>query len=188
VKAFSGATGAVLSSFMAYDQSFRGGVSVSGIESYIFVHTSFIIFPSQIVTGAGPGGAPHVRVFDALSGHLKSEFMAFDARLRGGVNVAATLVRGFNSFPIIAAAQATGGPPTVRVCSTDGSLLSSFLAYDAGFTGGVTLAFEDFTAKLLTGTGRGGQPLVLQWRESDYVQERSVYAFDPAFLGGVYVG
>ena len=188
VKAFSGATGDVFSSFMAYDQSFRGGVSVAGIPSYLIGNSDI---PSQIVTGAGPGGAPHVRLFNALTGALGSEFMAFDQSLRGGVNVAAGAETGFGARPLIATAQASGAPPAVRIYIsffTTNRLDREFLPYGAStFAGGVTLAFDPFE-NLLTGTGRGGLPLVLQWRMSDLTLERSVYAFDPAFLGGVFVG
>src|SRR4029079_15101187 len=49
---------------------------------------------NQLVTGAGPGGGPHVKVFDFITDgtgfHLNEQigFMAFDPGFRGGVNVA----------------------------------------------------------------------------------------------------
>ena len=39
-----------------------------------------------VVTGAGPGGGPHVRLF-TTNGALKSEFFAYAADYPGGVNV-----------------------------------------------------------------------------------------------------
>jgi hypothetical protein len=40
----------------------------------------------DIVVGAGPGGGPNVRVFDA-TGVMHSDFFAFDPSFRGGVVV-----------------------------------------------------------------------------------------------------
>ena len=71
--------GRVKGQFFAYGQDFRGGVSVSvgnwdsqgGLE---------------IVTAAGPGGGPHIRIFD-VSGQVKSHFFAYEQSWHGGVNV-----------------------------------------------------------------------------------------------------
>ena len=42
-----------------------------------------------LVTGAGPGAGPHVRVFDMETGQELLSFYAYDAGFRGGVRVAA---------------------------------------------------------------------------------------------------
>jgi hypothetical protein len=88
VKAFSRATENTLStvsSFFAYDPLFRGGVEVGSMMS------SSIPVGSTVLTGAGPGGGPHVRGFD-LSNPLgqPSEVLSFYAEspaFRGGVAV-----------------------------------------------------------------------------------------------------
>src|SRR5260370_479352 len=81
VKVFD-AAGATVASFFAYDPTFTGGVSVAAGS----VLNSF--GRADIVTGAGPGGGPHVRVFGGFSGLLAREFMAYDGSFRGGVSVA----------------------------------------------------------------------------------------------------
>src|SRR5262249_4759498 len=63
VKVFSGASGALLNSFMAYDAAFTGGVNVA-------VGRVTGAANAEIITGAGPGGGPHVKVFNGLTGEL----------------------------------------------------------------------------------------------------------------------
>jgi len=69
--------------FFAYDARFRGGVHVT---------TGDLDGDgkAEIITGAGPGGGPHVRIWKEINGHFQvvNEFFAFDPNFRGGVNVA----------------------------------------------------------------------------------------------------
>ena len=72
--------GTVKGSFFAYDEAFRGGVRVAvgdlGEDG-----------KAEIYTAAGPGGGPHVRIFDE-HGKVTGSFFAFEEDLRNGVNVA----------------------------------------------------------------------------------------------------
>src|SRR5205814_6137072 len=76
VRAFSGATGAALASFFAYDSSFRGGATVAAADLDGDGR-------AEIVTGAGPGGGPHVRSFRP-DGTAALGFFAFDPSFLGG--------------------------------------------------------------------------------------------------------
>lgn len=201
VKLFDGATGDVLSSFMAYNINFRGGVSVAAHE-LTTVDTGGgppVDLPGTIVTGAGPGGGPHVRVFTALTGDVQFEFLAYDASFIGGINVATGNVESpspnqFGNYNIITA-PASNGPPVVRVFN-GGTMSQQFLAFDVGFLGGVTLSTirlgQNFSPILLTGAGPGGAPFVNQFQtlvDGNPLQlTRSGLVFDPAFTGGVFVG
>ncbi len=116
--------------FFAYDPAFRGGVRVA-------VATSS--GRGQIVTATGPGGGPHVRLWDFNSSGVRDAggWFAYAPSWTGGVNVAAGQVDG---SPSVVTGVGPGGGPHVRVFSTSGSLRHEFFAYAAGFGGGVNVA------------------------------------------------
>jgi len=83
VKVFSGADRSLLLSFQAYAAGFPGGVTV-GVLSDPQQPNAF-----DIVTGAGPGGGPHVRVFDSTGTQLpgaQASFFASEPEFAGGVS------------------------------------------------------------------------------------------------------
>src|SRR5262249_10659082 len=71
VRVFDGRTGALIREFMAYDERFPGGVFVAAADVN---HDGF----ADIVTGAGPGGGPHVKVYSGQTGALLDSFMAYN--------------------------------------------------------------------------------------------------------------
>ncbi len=82
MRAFSLAGGVVteVASFFAYDPAFSGGVTVAAADL-----TGDGV--AEIITGAGPGGGPHVRAFNLAGGtpiELTS-FFAYDPAFSGGV-------------------------------------------------------------------------------------------------------
>src|SRR5262249_55570772 len=136
VQVFNPFTGNLQFSFFAYDPSFRGGVRVA---------TGDVTGDGvpDIITAAGPGGGPHVKVFDGLTGFsgLKAvevrSFFAYDPSFTGGVFVASGFVNNDEFADIITGADAGGGPHVIVYSGKDGSILRSFFAYDANFHGGV---------------------------------------------------
>lgn len=70
VKAFDGVTGDLLLSFFAYTPAFTGGINVAVGD----VNSDGL---ADIITGAGPGGGPHVKVFDGRTGAEQASFFAF---------------------------------------------------------------------------------------------------------------
>jgi hypothetical protein len=81
VQAFSGASGAPLHGFMAFDAGFQGGARVGSIDRNGDGRDDFL-------TGAGPGGSAHVRSLDAVSLNAIDSFFAFGAGFPFGVFVA----------------------------------------------------------------------------------------------------
>ena len=62
-------TGAVISRFLAYDKGFKGGVRIGVADG----NGDGI---PELITGAGPGGAPHVKGFGGPKLDLLYEFLA----------------------------------------------------------------------------------------------------------------
>ena len=184
VRVFSGADLAELYSFYAYDPAFVGGVSVAAGD----VNGDGL---ADIITGAGPSGGPHVRVFSGADLAELYSFFAYDPAFSGGVSVAAGDVDGDGLADIITGAGPAGGPH-VRVFSGAGlAELYSFFAYDPAFAGGVSVAAGDVNgdglADIITGAGPAGGPHVRVFSGADLAELYSFFAYDPAFLGGVFV-
>jgi len=72
--------GKLLNAFLVYDKNFQGGVNVTGAD----LNNDKI---DEIITGAGVGGGPHVRIFSGQGKNLGLDFFAFDKNKRQGVRV-----------------------------------------------------------------------------------------------------
>src|SRR6266487_4805471 len=99
VKVFDGKTLAVLSSFFAFATSFTGGVFVASGD----VNGDGF---ADIITGAGAGGGPHVKVFNGKTEAVMQDFFAFDPGFTDAVRVASGDVNGDGFADIIAGAGA----------------------------------------------------------------------------------
>jgi len=120
--------GQTLSGFMAYDENFRGGINLAVGD----VNNDGT---NEIITGTGLTGGPHVKVFNQ-NGQILSEFMAYDEKFRGGVNVAV----GNNK--IITGPGPTGGPH-LKVFSSTGLTISEFMAYNENNQSGLKVMSDD---------------------------------------------
>lgn len=178
------AGGAPLFDFYAFDPKFTGGVRVASGDI-----TGDSI--PDLVVAAGPGGGPHVKAFNGLTGAQLFSFYAYSASFSGGVFVAVGDTNGDGRGDIITGAGAGGGPHVKVFSGLDGSLLNEYFAYNAGFQGGVTVAAGDTdgdgVTDIITGAGGGGGPHVTVRRGTDLELLASFFAFDTPLLGGVFV-
>jgi hypothetical protein len=184
VRIFDGNGLTVLRSFYAYAEDFAGGVSVASID---FNNDGIL----DLVTGAGPGGAPHVKVFDGATNAIISQWYAYATDFTGGVFVAAGDIGNNGNIEVVTGAGA-GGAPVVAVWDPyTGALLAQFMAYAEDFTGGVRVAVNDGNndriLDLVTGAGPGGGPQVNVFDFPALDLLFSFYSGDPANTGGVFV-
>lgn len=127
--------GDCVSTFFAYDKNFRGGIDVAvgdtnGNGKY------------EIITGAGSGGGPHIRIFD-YRGRELSTFFAYDKNFRGGVNVASADTNLNNKYEIISG-SGPGSKAEVKVFNDKGETINNFLAID-DYLKGINVSVFDST-------------------------------------------
>jgi hypothetical protein len=174
------ADSALVAQFYAYSPLFAGGVRIAAAD----LNSDGVL---DIVTGAGPGGGPHVKAINGTRlGQLQNNAEISDSALigqfyaytptvapSGGLYVAATDIDG---HPIIITGD---GPlssgafdgPRVKVIDatklnlldsnsepTGAALLGNFFAYDPAFTGGVTVGAAEFNSDGLADIVTGAGP------------------------------
>jgi hypothetical protein len=127
VAVFDGLSGARVDSFFAYDLNFTGGV-------YVAAGNTQGTGRANIITGAGAGGGPNVKVFDGVSLAVLANFMAADVSYTGGVRVGAL---GSNAAGNAAGIMTSfgGADPAVDLFGGTGNLMTSFLASDPANAG-----------------------------------------------------
>ncbi|MEY2426601.1 MAG: hypothetical protein QOI61_2173 [Actinomycetota bacterium] len=185
VKAYSFVGGALkeLVSFFAYDPTFNGGVNVATADTDGDGK-------AEIVTGAGPGGGPHVRTFTAQGAPIGDGFFAYAPGFRGGVFVAGGDLDEGGAAEIVTGAGAGGGPH-VRTFTPDGSPIGNgFFAYDPQFTQGVRVAAGNADAasgnEIVTGTGTGASH-VRVFNAAGVASGPGFYAYSTSADSGVAV-
>jgi hypothetical protein len=186
--------------FNAYDTYFRGGVRVA-------VDDVNGDGKPDIVTGAGPGGGPHVKVFSGADGSVIRSFFAYGANFTGGVFVGAGDYNQDGKADILTGAG-NGGAPHVEVFSgafVSPTLLASFFALPTGgnpgfipnqntTTGVGSVAFTDANGDgqldILVGTARGPQARALVFRGPGFtpiLDPSSELLISPTLRDGVNV-
>ncbi|HCM68206.1 MAG TPA: hypothetical protein DIS62_04395 [Candidatus Kerfeldbacteria bacterium] len=127
--------GSVLGRCLAYAAHLRSGVRVAigdldGDGS------------SEIITGAGPSGGPHVQIFNKNCQRISPGFFALDGKFKGGIYVTTGDINGDGDDEIIVTAGRGGGPHVV-VYNKVGDMIANFFAYGSSFRNGIKAAAVD---------------------------------------------
>ena len=167
--------------FFAYDKKFRGGIMVASGD----VNGDG---QEEILTGAGKGGGPHLRIF-SQKGKFINHFFAYEKNFHGGINLAAGDLDNDGIDEIIVAPQ-SDYPPLVRVFDFRGNLKVEFYAYSPKFRGGVSLTVGDIDGdgrkEIITGALSHGGPQVRIFDKKGKVKSQ-FFAYLESFHGGINV-
>lgn len=177
----------IVAEFMAYHPDFKGGVYLAAGD----VDGDGL---DEIITGAGYGGGPHVRVFDIKNGKAYPKpmnFWPFHLNYHYGVRVASGDVDGDGKDEIICG-QASG-QAWIKIYKYDSkrTIVSNFLAYHPSFLGGVSIASGDIDGdgkdEIITGAGKGGGPHIRIFKGDDRAKYTNFFAYDRQFRGGINI-
>jgi subtilisin family serine protease len=170
--------GALTGQFLAYDAKFRGGVRLTAAD----IDGDG---DEEIVTGAGAGGGPHVRVFER-DGRPLHGFFAFDTSDRRGIRVAAFDADLDGKEEILV--SSSGPLKAVKAFTVDGLEKWSTEPYESAFAGGVEIATGDLDGDdvkdVVMAPGRGGAPRVSIFDRAG-VRRADFNAFDARSRTGV---
>lgn len=143
--------GGLLAHWRAYGANFKGGVRVAlgdldgdGLR--------------EIVSAAGPGGGPHIRIWKTDGQVWGGGFFAFNAHESGGVSVAVGDVNGDNRDEIVAG-SGEGARPRVRVFDFRGTLKQEFALGDKPILNGLEVSVADLNGDGMKEILVGGLPI-----------------------------
>jgi hypothetical protein len=178
IQVFDGLNFKLVSSFFAYESSFRGGL-------YVAVGDVNGDGKGEIVTGTGMGGGPLVRVFDS-TGSILTGFFAYNNGFRGGVRVAVGDTNGDGIADIVTGAGPGGGPHVRIFSGNDLTILGNYLSGDPSSTTGVYVAAGDLdgdgAAEVASGPGGNDAPVVTIRRSKDGTNV-NLSVFDIGIIG-----
>ncbi len=137
VKVFDSLTGKEKRHFWAYATTFKGGLSLAVCD----LNNDGVM---EIVTGAGFGGGPHVRIFRGNGKIFDTGFFPFDKKWRSGVNVACANVDNDKGVEIIVGATVGNDPIVKTIDSRTHKIKKEFLGFEKENKSGVRVSTVDF--------------------------------------------
>lgn len=142
----------------------------------------------EIIAAPASNASPYVRVLSPAGSVLK-EFLAFPRTFTGGVSVTTADLDGDGLSEIIVGAG-KGFTPTVRIFTGQGVFVKEFLAYAAGFRGGIDVAGVSASTEdqgyIVTSPLGGGGPNIRTYRQ-DGTMLGSFFSGSSKFRGGMRV-
>lgn len=177
-----------VASFFAFEPTFMGGVNISTGD----INGDGL---ADIIVGAGAGGGPRVKVFNAAANYFVNattplmDFFVYDPAFSGGVTVAAGNRDGYKGDEVITGAG-YGGGPNIRSFNQFGQMVDNFFAFSSTITSGIYVAAgyvdADAIADIIAGTGFGTPSQVAAFFSTG--SNPTAVPFVPGFVGGARVG
>lgn len=147
IKAFK-IGGQLVTEFNAYNPYFAGGTDVAVGDV-----VSGSPAKKEIITGAGPGGGSHVKVFSDKGSELRSYFV-YGSKFTGGVRVSSGEVVASSAGEEIATVPWRFGGSHVRVIKGDGTALRDTLYLEQWWEGDYDVAAGNGNVTVGTGLSR----------------------------------
>jgi hypothetical protein len=174
--------GGFLRVFKVYAPNFKGGIHVSTVD----INDDGL---DEIVTGAGGGGTPSVKVFGTHGTELH-QWYAYSMDNKWGVFVAGGDTDGDGEEEVITSLGA-GAAPLVKLFNPmTGGMKDSFMAYGETTRFGTDIAAGNVTGgpadEIVTAPMKGGVPKIKIFN-GDTTLNRTFYAYSEGFKGGVRV-
>ena len=168
----------------------KGRINAFKAVNYTFTQTGNLSAENYIVTGAGPGGGPHVRVFD-FQGNPKAGFFAYDSRFLGGITITTGDLDG-NGVDEIIVGTGPGGGPHVKVFDRQGNLKLQFYAYNETYYGGINLFSGadidgDNKDDIIVAVNKTASPYIRVFEGRSAVLRLQFLPYDRVFYQGVKV-
>ncbi|MCA9376033.1 MAG: VCBS repeat-containing protein [Candidatus Doudnabacteria bacterium] len=140
----------------------------------------------EVITGAGPGGGPHVRVFEPSGTPRPISFIAFHPDYRGGLSVDAGDIDGDGKDELAISQRAEQAWVKVVRATPDTPILGEWRAFDV-FPVGAHIAIDDEEDRLLVGACGAGAPHLRSFRADGSFDGLSVFPFSSSLRGGMEV-
>ncbi|NQV13181.1 MAG: VCBS repeat-containing protein [Parcubacteria group bacterium] len=146
---------------------------------------------AEVIVGAGPGGGPHIRVYEANGTRKAIQFFAFHPDYRGGIDVATGDIDNDGKDDIGVCQEQEQSWCKVYRYNSNQTLYAEWRAY-ADFTVGANIDMADIDgdglAEVVTGSGYTGGPQVRAFEyDGTAFTSTNFFAYDSAFRGGVDV-
>jgi len=172
----------VVVKFLAYSKSMTGGVSVATGD----VNGDG---RDEIITAPNLNGFSQIKIFNQ-KGQLLSDFLAYDKKFAGGVNLAAGDVNGDGRDEIVGV-PASGGGPHVKIFNFKGQVLGQFMAMDKNYRSGLNIVVGNIygradkgRAEIIVAPLKDAEPRVKVFNQKGNLK-LSFLAYDQKFKGGV---